>query len=276
MNKSLFKFLGVGLICVLGISLLPKYAVHNNSDTLVSEANESAEMGSDEAAHQLGHQQEFSDSDRKRIESLKKEYKNSQNPKEKVKFADSLFVLFRKYQILDSTAVYAEKRIPAQAEVNDWLLAGNAYYQVFSVAFSRQQAKIAGEKARTYFEKALEVVPDSLGVKARVAMTYSVSEQPMLSATKLLEIIKVAPEHQETLYYLGMLSVQSGQYSKGIARFKKLIGLNPVHLQGHFYLGVCYFEMGNKPLAKEQFERVKNLSADPVVQNEAEKYLKKI
>ncbi|MCG8476574.1 MAG: tetratricopeptide repeat protein [Cytophagales bacterium] len=276
MSRNKVKLWGIGLAMVLVISLLPKYVVQNDPQPLEEKTASEKVSDRETTPSAPGHHSLIPEQELAVIENLKKQYENSQNPNEKLKFADSLFNLYRKHSEFHQAARFAELRMPTPAELEDLLAAGNAYYQAFSTAFSAQQAHEAGAKARQYFEKALEQAPDSLGAKARLAMTYTVSDQPMQAALKLREVLQADSEHPEALYNMGMLSVQSGKYNNGIERFSKLVSLQPAHLQARYFLGVCYFESGKKQLAKKQFELVKNMSADPVVQKEADKYLRKI
>ena len=70
--------------------------------------------------------------------------------------------------------------------------------------------------------------------------------------------------------------MQSAQYDKAVERFERVIELNPDNLQAQYFLGVSYFETGEMRKAREQFELVKSMDADPEVQAAADSYLEKL
>lgn len=107
-------------------------------------------------------------------------------------------------------------------------------------------------------------------------MTYLTSPNPMQGITLLREVLAEDPKNQSALFNLGMLSVQSGQYDRAIERLNDLIAINPGHVQAQLLLGVSYMNKGDKKLAREQFEKVKQLDTDPAVQATADAYLKEL
>ncbi|BDD07750.1 hypothetical protein FUAX_01820 [Fulvitalea axinellae] len=204
---------------------------------------------------------------------LTKAFESSRNSTEKLKFADSLYGLYLSVNRPDSAAKYAVLSVTPGSEDLGKLKAGDAYYQAFSLATNDERKVAYAEKARGVFEAFLATHPDSLGVKARMAMTYAVSAAPMKAAVALKEVLAQDPNHREALYNLGVLSIQSAQFAKGVERFGKLVELDPTDLQARYYLGVCYFESGKKDEAKKEFEMVKRLSDDPVAHQAADEYL---
>ncbi|MBO6762786.1 MAG: tetratricopeptide repeat protein [Roseivirga sp.] len=72
------------------------------------------------------------------------------------------------------------------------------------------------------------------------------------------------------------MSIQTGQFENGIERFQSLVEYYPNHIEGNFFLGVCYFEAGQMVKAKSQFEKVKTLDANEQVLTAADEYLERI
>jgi tetratricopeptide (TPR) repeat protein len=107
-------------------------------------------------------------------------------------------------------------------------------------------------------------------------MSYISSSNPMQGIVLLREILEEDPENETALFNMGILAIQSGQYERGSERFKNLVSLYPQNLQGQFYLGLCYFEMGQKDKAKTQFELVKSMEDDPAVLATIEGYLQEL
>ena len=84
----------------------------------------------------------------------------------------------------------------------------------------------------------------------------------MKGILKLRELADKNPENEYVAYQLGMLSFQSGQHEKAVARYRKVIELNPKNVNAWFYLAQSLLQLGKKdealkavnsglPLAKE-------------------------
>ncbi|MBW8051466.1 MAG: tetratricopeptide repeat protein [Cytophagales bacterium] len=132
------------------------------------------------------------------------------------------------------------------------------------------------DSAAKYYENVLELNPDNLDIKAKLAMTYITTETPMKGVMLLREVISVNPNHQEALYNLGTLSIQSGQYKKAVDRFEKLTKINPENADAQFYLGVSYMELGEKQKAISAFHNVKQLKVDSIINTIVDNYLSEL
>ncbi|BDD06093.1 tetratricopeptide repeat protein [Aureibacter tunicatorum] len=282
MNKSRIILLVVALGLSGALYTLPKYVVEdeNGTENGVSQVEEhSADDGHDHSDHDgemASHMSLMTEEKKEKLEKMTFSFNNSQSPEEKSIFADSLRTLYASVGRLDSAVKYAELAIPENPNAENLRVVADAYYEVFSVAMSAEQAKDYGSKAQTYYEKVMEEWPDSLGVKTRLAMTYLPTGQPMKAARMLKDVLKQEPEHEEALYNLGMMSIQSFQYDKGVERFQALLKIDPQNLQARYYLAVCYAELGKKESAKAEFNQVKNMSDDPVVHSTVDNYLKQL
>jgi tetratricopeptide (TPR) repeat protein len=92
----------------------------------------------------------------------------------------------------------------------------------------------------------------------------------------LREILETDKQNEQALLNMGRLSMQSGQYDRAVERFEALVNYHPTSLDGNYLLAVCYFESGKSDKAKTQFQKVKSMDSDPVVQTAADDYLKRI
>jgi Flp pilus assembly protein TadD len=90
----------------------------------------------------------------------------------------------------------------------------------------------------------------------------------------LREVLAVDPKNELALLNMGMLSIQSWQYERAVSRLQELVKVNPNNIQGRLLLGIALMNSGDRPGAKEQFEKVKQLDNDPAVQATVESYLK--
>jgi len=132
------------------------------------------------------------------------------------------------------------------------------------------------DSAAKYYENVLELNPDNLDIKAKLAMTYITTETPMKGVMLLKEVISANPNHQEALYNLGTLSIQSGQYKKAVERFEKLTKINPGNADAQFYLGFSYMELGEKQKAISAFNNVVQLSNDSIINATVDNYLSEL
>ncbi len=95
-------------------------------------------------------------------------------------------------------------------------------------------------------------------IEARVqgAIQSVQSENPMAGIQELLGIVKEDSTQVDAQYYLGLFSVQTGQFEKAVNRFEKVItfaGLKK-YPDVRYQLAVCLEEVGNKEASIEQLE----------------------
>jgi tetratricopeptide (TPR) repeat protein len=210
------------------------------------------------------------------VNDLRKAYVNSADKEKKTKFADSLAVLFRQASMFDSAAYYRESIAEFNPGLENWIKAGDSYYDAFGFATDAQKANQMGEKARNFYQKVIDKDPGQLDAKANLAMTYVASSNPMQGISLLREILQKEPGHERASFNMGLLSMQSGQYEKAIERFEQVRKNYPDNEQARFYLGISYAEAGHVAEAKDLLQEVKKTSKDPAVQATVEEYLKKL
>ncbi|MEZ4805326.1 MAG: hypothetical protein R2852_07545 [Bacteroidia bacterium] len=142
-------------------------------------------------------------------------------------------------RLLDSMRQYvyagvlSEKLANIQHSPNNYYKA--SYY--FLLATEKKENELMlFKKSKSNLEKCLEIDPDNLQAKVELAVsTYNIFrlEPPqnpmdnMKPAKLLLQVVQKDSNHIDGLYYLGKLSVESNQLEKAIARFKKLVSLQP-------------------------------------------------
>lgn len=210
------------------------------------------------------------------LSRLRLGFAQSRDTEKKVKFADSLASTFRQFSQYDSAAYYTGVVALANPSSDNLLKAGDAYYDAFNFSSDAGQAGQMGEKARDYYQKVLAQKPDQLDTKARMAMTYVTTDNPMQGISMLREILQQDPDNQTALLNLGLLSIRSGQYDKAIERFEQILQKDPAHEPARFYLGISYAEMGQPEKAKPVLQGIKENTNDPVMRSTAEEYLKNL
>jgi tetratricopeptide (TPR) repeat protein len=209
----------------------------------------------------------------RKISEFQTKYREASENQKKAIFADSLASLYAKTGKFDSAGWYAEQVAKFFNNENSWVKAGEMYYQAYTFALDQSKQGQLAEKTREYLGKVLEVNPQNLEAKTKVAMTYLSSGNPMQGITMLREVLVEDPKNESALFNLGMLSIQSGQYDKAVDRLKELIAINPNHVQGQLLLGIALMNSGDKKGARAQFEKVKDMDKDPAVQATVDSYL---
>ena len=260
----------LALVLVVILYMLPKVVVDNEQQENVQAMNDPEVSEVSES-----HQRPLTDQQQTAVQALKEQFNTGENPEKSANFADSLAGLYTELNYLDSAAYYYGVAADIEPVMSRWLMAGESYFDAYSYAVESQKQQQLGAKARQYFDLALEQDPNLNDVKAKTALTY-LPNQPMQAVLLLREVVERDPNNTLGLYNLGLLSLQSQQFDKAVDRFETLTAAYPEHLEGQFYLAVSYYENGQKDKARDQFELVKTLDADPEVLTTVDEYLMKL
>jgi tetratricopeptide (TPR) repeat protein len=278
MKKTQILIILAGIVVVILLYKLPKTIVadskeiaHNEADNQVDE-NHSEEEGSEEFINT--HSGAGFKIDQERLDYYKKQFYSFSDQEKKLIFADSIASLFKKAGQYDSLAYYLAQKATLNADDKNLIDAGEAYFEAFSASGGKRLEY--NTKAREYYQQALDKKPGNMGVKAKLAMTYVATENPMQGIVLLREILDKDPENEDALYSMGILSIQSGQNDKAVERFNHLLKVNPAHANGRFYLGLAYLNLGKNKRAKAEFEKARSLDKDPGFQSVVDSYLKEI
>lgn len=95
---------------------------------------------------------------------------------------------------------------------------------------------------------------------------------PMKGIMQLRGIAEKNPDNAEAQFYLGVFSIQSGQFDKAIERLEIVKKLTPDNYESIFYLGLSYKEVGDTQKAVENLESYMN-SGDEKFKKDAENIL---
>lgn len=261
-NRLILVVVSIGLI--IALFMLPKVVVQDQTQLTPADSALASVKDPHRTPEQL----------QQAINRLKLLVTPDVPPEKNAIFADSLAGLYAKAGKFDSAAWFSEKAAAFFNTIESWQKAGDAFYAAYTFATDQQKQNELAAKAQEFFTKVLAAQPDDLNVKTKLAMTYMSSANPMQGISLLREVLAADPKNEAALYNLGMLSVQSGQYQRAVERLTELTRVNPNHVQGQLLLGVAFLNMGDKKAARKQFEKVKQLDADPAVQATADSYLK--
>ena len=266
MLKTRIFLIAISALVVWLLFLLPKVVVENDQQMAGSTAPVPAMEGG-------GHSM-VGEELRQSIHSLKTRYLALPENEKSAIFADSLAELYTQAGQFDSAAWFAGQAASFFNSKESLVKAGNSYYEAYTFAMIADKRGEMADKTRHFLGKVLEMEPENLEAKTKIAMTYLSSEAPMQGILMLREVLEQDPKNELALFNMGMLSIQSGQYERAAGHLEKLVSLYPGHLQGQLLLGVAYMNAGQKDKARAQFELVKQMDADPAVQASAESYLR--
>lgn len=172
-------------------------------------------------------------------------------------------------------AYYYEEFAAGSNKLEDWLKAGSLYTQAYEASKDSVVTPVLVAKATSAYQKALEMDPENLDAKTGLGSAMVGGPNPMAGITILLEVVKKDPENVNANMNLGLFSIRSGQFDKGIERFKTVLK----HRQSAdvwFYLATCYENTGEKKSAIEAFEETKRLSTDATFSDYLEKRIQEL
>lgn len=270
MNKVQVLLLVVAVLLVVVIYSLPKVVVNNESTEQAAFIDETIPGGI------VDHSTEIPEEVQPRIAFWKDRLLSNGRIQPNIESLDSLMAVFMEINKYDSAAYYAALYAEELDQISLWQKAGDAYFEAFTFALDKPKIDFLGGKAREIYQKILEEQSDNYDVKHNVAMTYVSSSNPMQGIMMLREILEQDPDNQRTLMSMGRMSIQTSQFENAVERFETYVRYYPLDVEGNFFLGVCYYEIGQLVKAKAQFNKVKELGADEQIITAADEYLERI
>lgn len=97
---------------------------------------------------------------------------------------------------------------------------------------------------------------------------------PMPTIQKLLAFADAHPDNMEAQYQLGILSWNTGQYDKAMARFRTVVAHDPKgHPDAYAFLAQAYGTLDSTDKAIAAIETYKTLVTDTALQHEADRLL---
>lgn len=267
-----YIILSIAILATVGLYFLPRVVVENEPAQTASVAGANAE----ETVMADTHAGDIPEEQAAHINEHKISFREATSEEEKFEELKELMQELKSVNLYDSAAFYAGQFANDYPSLANNILAGDAYFDAFSFAMSKEKSDKLAVKVREYYQQALEIEPDQEDLEVKIGVTYVSGDNPMQGILKIREVLGKNPENKLAIYNLGMLSMQSGQFDKAVERFEKLIELDPENTQAHFYLGVGYLETGRKQKALERFEYVKTVETNPQVLQSIEAYIKEI
>ena len=111
-------------------------------------------------------------------------------------------------------------------------------------------------------------------VSVERALKLIEGSNPMEGVFMFREILQNEPKNTEALYYLGLLSNNTGQYSNAIERFNQLIAIDSSDKRAYLQLGISNYNLGKTYIADSLFSIVRD-SKDELLIKELDNFLTK-
>lgn len=118
------------------------------------------------------------------------------------------------------------------------------------------------EKAREYFQKAIEKKSDYSPAHFQMAMSF-VQEGKLEEGIAKLETLKEnLPQDSGLAFQLGLLYYNKGEFEKAKNEFERAVKISPHYSNARYFLGLIYDKEGKKDLAIEQFLEIEKFNPE--------------
>lgn len=189
---------------------------------------------------------------------------------------DSMIGMWDSLQQPTVAAYYMELAAKASPSEKNWLESGNRYYAATRFVTEAERPLLYG-KAMESFEKTLELNPKNLEARINLASCYvEGSPDPMKGIGMLREIEKTDSNNVNLQLNFAFFSEKSGQWDKAIARFEKVLKIEPEFIEAYLHLADAYQQKGDKAKAIESLKKYVTLVDDVTIKTEVQDYINKL
>jgi len=211
--------------------------------------------------------------DKKAIAALEEAIKTS--PDKKVAF-EKMIDMWDSLRNPSVAAYYMEQAAQASPTESNWMEAANRYYAATRFVDEASRPVLFG-KATEGFEHVLELNPKNLDAKINLASCYvEGSPDPMKGIGMLREIEKTDSNNVNLQLNFAFFSEKSGQWDRAIARFKKVLKIQPDFIEAYLHLADAYQQKGDKANAIESLKKYVALVEDVTIKTEVQDHINKL
>jgi cytochrome c-type biogenesis protein CcmH/NrfG len=194
----------------------------------------------------------------------------------KVAWLDSLSSNWDKQMRPGIAAEYVFQKATIVKTAESWKEAGDRFLGL-SRFFEGEDKSTIGIRAIECLENAKKLDANDINIKTQLGVAYvETSQEPMKGIMLLREAVKQDSTNIDAQLNLGFFSMQSAQYDKAVLRFKKVILLKPELTEARLYLSDALLGEGKKEEAKAELLKIKQLTKDTLLLNEAKARLHQI
>jgi len=190
---------------------------------------------------------------------------------------DSLVKFWDKAKRPDIASYYFEKTAAKSNSALNWFKAGDRYY--YSIRFIKDVNEIPAlyQSAMRCYESGLKLEPKNVDGQIMLAACYvEGSQDPMKGITMLREIEKTDSNNIKLQLNFAFFSAKSQQWDKAIARFQKVLKIDPNYIEAYLHLADAYEQQGDKAKTIEMLEKYVANSNDVEATQEIKKYIQQL
>jgi tetratricopeptide (TPR) repeat protein len=175
-----------------------------------------------------------------------------------------------------AAAYYMEQASKVSGTEQNWQEAGNRYYAATQFA-AEQERPVLYNKAMECFENTLKLNPKNVDAKISLASCYvEGSQDPMKGIGMLREVEKTDSNNVNLQLNFAFFSEKSGQWDRAIARFEKVLKIQPDFIEAYLHMADAYEAKGDKAKAIESLEKFMKLTNDITAKTEIQDYINKL
>ena len=173
-------------------------------------------------------------------------------------------------------AYYMEQAANTSSNEKNWMEAGNRYYTSTRFAPEAERPALFG-KAIECFEKTLQLNPNNVEAKISLGSCYvEGSAEPMKGISLLKEVEKTDSNNVNLQLNFAFFSEKSGQWDKAVARFEKVLKIQPDFIEAYLHLADAYQQKGDRANAIKSLEKYKSVVDDVTIKAEVQEYINKL
>jgi len=167
-------------------------------------------------------------------------------------------------------ASFLQKELAGKSGVKeDWDQAGQYIYTYAVQMQDTARRDFLMAEAIHCFNKVLESEPENKQALLFKGMALADRMESIMQAVPILkQVLSMDPDNILANHTLGILDIESGQLDKALVKFEKLISLQPSNAEYQYQAGRVQLLLGNKAEALKYYEKSKELTEDPEIQQQ--------
>lgn len=195
----------------------------------------------------------------------------------KTQWLDSLTAFWDQLKRPDIASFYVEKKAADQNKAAEWFKAGDRYYYSLRFVKDNNEMPTLYQNAMHCYENGLKLEPGNTDARIMLAACYVEGTQdPMKGIGMLKEVEKTDSNNVKLQMNFAMFSVRSQQWDKAIARFNKVLAIDPTYIEAWLHLADAYEQRGDKNKTIEMLEKYVAATNDPTSKQEVKRYIQQL
>ena len=169
----------------------------------------------------------------------------TRNPEDRVNLLREIVNGFRNSGRVDVAAVYAGELARTQPQAKNLVVAGALFRNATALPAMQTDTSLFrrfSDEALRFLESAVELEPKNEDALIELGLAMVESRRGtmgMQGIFKLREVLDLNPENTEAMFHLGQKSIETGQFDRAEARFRKILELEPKNHRARYFLGIA-------------------------------------